>query len=399
MIRNATGVRGLGCAGSDEASAIGRGGSGAGAAAQALPVLTLSAGRGRAPEAAADAVRSAGLACAAACDVDALCRAIAAEVAEPLTARAVGGREAGQEEAERQETAGARGVGAIVVDEEALAGDDAAALARMLASQPAWSDVTVVVLLRGEEASPDLDPLRGAMLLPRGAAPAALGPALRIALRDRARQYALRAQAGAIESKDALVSQVAHRAKNTLAVIQAMIAETRRQAASLDDFASAMEGRLRALAVSQDVLHSQRWQGGDLATLIEEVLAPFVRPERERRLRLGGPQVMLDAEATQTLAMIFHELASNAAGHGALSSEAGAVEMRWAVVDGELRIDWQERAGPPVTPPARRGYGSSIIEQLAPYQLGGASTIEYDPDGVRCHLTIPAARNLAGPPR
>src|SRR5690606_2409892 len=143
-----------------------------------------------------------------------------------------------------------------------------ARLRAALEEQPAWSSVPVLVLMQGTEPPADVGELSHATLLPRSAPLVSLASVLRAALRDRARQYQIRDYLRTLsqmnERKDVLLGELAHRVKNTLAVIQAIVSETRRHSSNMDTFVEALEGRLHALAVSHNVLQSARWQGGDL---------------------------------------------------------------------------------------------------------------------------------------
>lgn len=294
-------------------------------------------------------------------------------------------------------------VGAVVVTGESLAGGRASQLRAALDEQPAWSSVPVLVLVQGADAPEAAAALSHATLLPRSTPVVSLVSVIRAALRDRDRQYQIRDYLRALsqmnERKDMLLGELAHRVKNTLTVIQAIVTETRRQCSDMDTFVEALEGRLRALAVSHDVLQTTRWQGGDLDQVITSVMSPFLGSGgvSEPRLLRQGPPVTLRPEATQAMSMILHELASNAAKYGALSTETGAVVARWGMgASGELRFEWREEGGPPARPPERRGYGTSLIEQLAPYQFGGASRLLFEPGGVRCEISLPP-KNLVGP--
>jgi two-component sensor histidine kinase len=289
---------------------------------------------------------------------------------------------------------------AIVVAAEALADEGAHQLRAALEEQPAWSSVPVIVLISGAEPPAEVADLGRATLLPRSAPLVSLVSVLRAALQDRSRQHEirdhLRALARANERKDMLLGELSHRVKNTLAVIQAIVSETRRMSSSMDGFVEALEGRLHSLAVSHDALQSTRWQGGDLDRVLSKVMSPFLGTADAGRVLRTGPPVTLRPEATQAMSMIFHELASNAAKYGALSCETGRALVHWRLEHGELRIEWREEGGPPARSPERRGYGTSLIEQLAPYQFGGASRLWYEPAGLRCEITLPQ-KNLVPP--
>jgi PAS domain S-box-containing protein len=191
-----------------------------------------------------------------------------------------------------------------------------------------------------------------------------------------------------------LMGELRHRVKNLLAVIRSLSARTLAHAASLEAFGAAFEGRLSGLAGAHDLLVESHWQGAGLRALIRAQLSPWhAQPDR---LRLGGEDLVLPAEAALTLGMTLHELATNAAKYGALSTEGGEVEVAWrraAAAGGEdLVLLWQERGGPAVRPPERRSFGSELIERGIAYGLGGSARLEFPPEGLRCELRFPLAR-------
>ncbi|MBL6454844.1 PAS domain-containing protein [Belnapia sp. T6] len=200
------------------------------------------------------------------------------------------------------------------------------------------------------------------------------------------------------EERQALLArEVDHRAKNALAVVQAAIRLTPKEDATA--FARAIEGRIGALARAQTLLAKRRWDGADLAMLVEGELAAFVGGEGpEPRMRLAGPPVLVAAEAAQPLAMALHELATNATKYGALSVPGGLVSVTWSLDPGEgvLVLDWVETGGPALPePPRRRGFGSSVIEATL-RQLGGQARLDWREGGLACRLRAPLSRLLAG---
>jgi len=177
-----------------------------------------------------------------------------------------------------------------------------------------------------------------------------------------------------------LIQELAHRLKNTLSMVQAIASQTLRGSvdrAPLDAF----ERRLQALGVAHDVLVERNWVGADMRTIIGQVMAVFGCNDR---ITLTGPDVALGARAALALALMLHELGTNAVKYGALSTTAGSVLLDWQVAGGQLGLTWQERDGPPVRQPARRGFGSKLL------RLGLAGTgdcdICYDAAGVRVSM-------------
>ncbi|MBK1662738.1 HWE histidine kinase domain-containing protein, partial [Paracraurococcus ruber] len=191
------------------------------------------------------------------------------------------------------------------------------------------------------------------------------------------------------EERQALLArEVDHRAKNALAVVQTMLRLTR--ADDIGSFVRAVEGRIAALARAQTLLAQQRWHGADLGTLLRGELAPFLAGQRAE---LDGPVVVLPAGTAQPLAMAVHELATNAAKHGALSVPGGMVAVRWRLegtAPGRLLLHWAEAGGPPVPgPPARRGFGSRVLEGTVRSQLGGRVTLDWARAGLACEVMVP----------
>jgi PAS domain S-box-containing protein len=200
------------------------------------------------------------------------------------------------------------------------------------------------------------------------------------------------------ERQEVLVHELDHRAKNTLAVVQAALRLTPRTSAAA--FARAVEGRVNALARAHTLLARGGWTGASLAEVAAEALAPFVGSGQPPRTpTIAGPALALSPAAVQALSMVLHELATNAAKHGALSLPAGRVAMTWTIDEaGTLHLVWQEHGGPAVTePPAgRQGFGASLIAATVTRQLGGRLESRWQPDGLRWEAWLPLARLAAG---
>jgi PAS domain S-box-containing protein len=195
------------------------------------------------------------------------------------------------------------------------------------------------------------------------------------------------------ERQQLLMREVDHRAKNALAVVQSVVRLTR--AEDPVAYAASVEGRVRALARAHDLLARDLWRGAGLHDIAAEELAAYLEAGRAE---ISGPSVRLAAEAAQPVSMVLHELATNAAKHGALSRAEGRIALTWAVdaLDGALRLHWREQGGPTVAgPPRRRGFGSRLVEATLGAQLGGKAAFAWDPAGLRCDLTIPASRLVA----
>lgn len=204
------------------------------------------------------------------------------------------------------------------------------------------------------------------------------------------------------ERRELLTQEVNHRARNALAIVQAILRLTR--ATTPAEFVRLVEGRIAALARAQSLLAAERWSGVPLGALIVEELAPFgavveTGSDEDGRFRLSGPTFRVRSEAVQPLGMVIHELATNAAKHGALSVPEGRVAVSWVADDaaGLLRIRWAETDGPPPGFPAHRGVGSRVIETTVTGQLGGVVDRRWPEEGLTCDITLPLARLRAGP--
>ncbi len=194
----------------------------------------------------------------------------------------------------------------------------------------------------------------------------------------------------AAEERQALLArEVDHRAKNALAVVQTMLRLTR--AEDVPGFARAVEGRVAALARAQTLLAKVSWDGAELRALLEGELAPFLAGQRAV---LDGPEVMLPPGVAQPIAMAAHELATNAAKHGALSTSGGQVAVGWSLRPGSLlQLRWAETGGPPVPgPPGRRGFGSRVLEGTVARQLGGTVRLDWRRSGLVCDMEVPLGR-------
>ena len=193
------------------------------------------------------------------------------------------------------------------------------------------------------------------------------------------------------EHLQALNAELDHRVKNVLATASAVAAQTMNASSSLEHFVSAFDGRLRSMAQTHELLSERLWRGIPLAALLRRELAPYAGGSNTE---IGGPEVILTAEAGQTLAMVFHELATNAAKHGAFSSREGKVSVDWrrqsnGNAPAGLVIEWRETGGPPAKAESKAGYGISVICELIPHELAGKVNHVLTPEGARCQLELP----------
>jgi PAS domain S-box-containing protein len=186
-----------------------------------------------------------------------------------------------------------------------------------------------------------------------------------------------------------LAREVDHRAKNTLAVVLSMLRLTR--APTTKDFIAAVEGRVHALAATHNLLSATRWEGADLGKIVEEEMAPYHANHRQRVITRGPAVVLLPATA-QAMALALHELATNAAKYGALSTEAGTLSVTWRAEGEALVLDWTETGGPSTAEPARLGFGLTIVRSSIEAQFRGGVSYDWRREGLRCTLSIPAAQ-------
>ena len=195
------------------------------------------------------------------------------------------------------------------------------------------------------------------------------------------------------EHQRLLTGELQHRVKNTLAMVQAIASQTFRNAADLDAAREAFSARLISLGQAHDILTQSSWTQAPIADVVDGALAVH-RGDTASRIRSSGPNVPLAAKAALALALALHELATNAAKYGALSNEAGMVDLRWHVVhEGDAPrfcLTWSEQGGPPIlAQPARRGFGSRLIERSFAAEVGGdvqphlcADRLDLSPGGI-----------------
>ncbi len=186
-----------------------------------------------------------------------------------------------------------------------------------------------------------------------------------------------------------LIGELSHRVKNTLATVQSIANQTVRLAKNPSDFALSFDGRLQALARAHTLLTHTTWQGADLLAIVRDQL--LLEGSEDCRVEYGGPSVTLDPQAALHMALVLHELATNARKHGALSVPEGRIRVGWVMRANEgqtLHLEWKERGGPKVTAPRTRGFGTTLIEQSL-HAHGGEASIEYETSGITCTITLP----------
>lgn len=188
-----------------------------------------------------------------------------------------------------------------------------------------------------------------------------------------------------------LLAELNHRVKNTLAIVQSIATQTLRHADSPEAFRAGFEARVMALSEAHNLLTDSNWAGASLRDIVNCVLMAYAG-DRQARHRIPQTDVRVGPKTAVSLVMAFHELATNAAKYGALSTAAGSVQIDWTVITdttpGRLVMSWEETGGPPVTEPPRRGFGSRLIRGLA-HETSGHVQMEFAPTGLVCRFDIP----------
>jgi len=197
----------------------------------------------------------------------------------------------------------------------------------------------------------------------------------------------------AADREKVLIGELRHRVRNILSVVQALVSRTLAEASIAESHQAQVAGRLQALADAHDLLVNSDWQGVSIAKIIKTELKPF-----GDRIEIDGEDLMLQASAVQSLALVIHELTTNAAKHGAFANGSGKVRVSWAVKgsDGNARLHflWQERGGPPAKIPLREGLGSKLLK-TAMRSEGGEPHLIYGEEGLTYQFEVPVSALLA----
>ena len=193
------------------------------------------------------------------------------------------------------------------------------------------------------------------------------------------------------DARELLHAELDHRVKNALATVSAVVAHTQEGSRSVAIFAAALKGRIRSMATTHELLSAGRWQGISFTELVRRELAPYAS---RNNTQMHGPEVILEPEAGLAMAMVLHELATNAAKYGALSTKVGHVMVTWERrphgQPPDLILNWKEFGGPPVARPEKSSFGTSTIRDLIPYEFGGKVYLTLAPEGVQCRIELPA---------
>lgn len=201
------------------------------------------------------------------------------------------------------------------------------------------------------------------------------------------------ALAKAAELQNLLVAELSHRVKNTLATVVSIAEQSFSRGQPVEHACQAFRNRIRALGQTHGRLAEANWSGVSLETILLDELAPYRRSDGGNA-HLSGPLVRLSPKQALTLGMAIHELTTNAAKHGALTTESGTVRVDWQVdaEDHKLAIDWIETGGPPVSEPRRSGFGRLLLERALAADVRGEVSLDFSPAGLRCRIAVPLPR-------
>jgi two-component sensor histidine kinase/integral membrane sensor domain MASE1 len=193
------------------------------------------------------------------------------------------------------------------------------------------------------------------------------------------------------ERQGMLIAELDHRVKNLLARVAVISTYTRQGSNTMDQFVEVLDRRIQSMANAHSLLSQSRWNGVNLADLVHNQLAPYATIANTL---IGGPDVTLTPTTTQAVAMALHELVTNAVKYGSLSSPSGRVSVNWDRLNSDnagtrVKIEWRESGGPPVVKPPKLGYGTSLISELIPHELGGTVDLAFSADGVYCKIDVP----------
>ncbi|MGY3529311.1 sensor histidine kinase [Bradyrhizobium sp. USDA 4452] len=182
-----------------------------------------------------------------------------------------------------------------------------------------------------------------------------------------------------------LAREAEHRSKNVLANVSAMVNLSR--ADSVDELKQSVQGRIQALANVHSLFAASRWIGAELTLILKQEMAPYSFGANDR-VRTNGPQVLLEPDLAQAIAIVVHELVTNASKYGALSTSHGCIDVTWSDSDRKLQLVWAESNGPKVEAPSHTGFGSKIIQVMA-VERKGAVTFDWRPEGMVCRISFP----------
>lgn len=281
----------------------------------------------------------------------------------------------------------------VVCTQEGLTESFLQRLTDVVDNQPSWAQLPVLVIL---DHSVDETSIRTALgrlfehglvtVLHRPIRALEFNTALASVIAARKRQLEIKDY---LDLQDELKSELNHRIKNTFATVYALYQVSLRQSQDLEDFDARFSDRLNALSSIQDLLRESENTERSVLEIAAVVLAPYQVPERQR-IFVSGDTVTLSRQPAQTIALIFNELATNAAKYGALSTQTGSVNLEMKVGPGNFEIVWCEQGGPGVVEPSRTSYGTRFIKASSA-ALGGQATFDYSPSGLVCRIDLKPA--------
>ncbi len=189
--------------------------------------------------------------------------------------------------------------------------------------------------------------------------------------------------------QELMIAELNHRVKNILALIRSLSRQAKASSDSLESYAQALEQRIAALSTAHDLAVSNTMQGVSLRGMLETELTPYLADNRAQVI-IAGPVIGLRADVAPMIALVLHEVVTNATKYGALSTADGIVKISWSLEGESLSFSWREIGGPKVTPPTRHGFGRSLIEKTVPYEFDGTTELDFPPEGVTLTFTLPA---------
>ena len=197
------------------------------------------------------------------------------------------------------------------------------------------------------------------------------------------------------EQRELLVAELNHRVKNTLATVVSIERQSFNKSATVEEGRKSFQRRVHALAQTHTRLSEENWAGVSLSTLLSDELRPYWQDSSEN-VFISGPAIMLKSKAALTLGLAIHELTTNAAKHGALSTSAGRVHVDWRIDGSDLQFTWKESVGRQVLPPTRQGFGVFLLERGISADLQGSVRLGFEPEGFQCAMTLPIESVGAG---
>jgi two-component system CheB/CheR fusion protein len=197
------------------------------------------------------------------------------------------------------------------------------------------------------------------------------------------------------ERQRLLLAELQHRVRNTLGVVRSIARRSAETSSTVEEYSTHLDGRLNAFARTQALVTRDPEGGVDLEYLVVEELLAYNAREGEQ-MRVSGPAVRFQPKAAETFALAIHELATNALKYGALGQPSGRLEISWRIDEAadptQLLFEWRERGGPPVALPARKGFGSELLERTLAFDLKGRTTMSFNATGLQCQITIPLTK-------